>query len=265
MKFLTPCTLAMLVLPAVAAASSPTPSTSRPAPLPDFIGAAARVQPVYDGAEEVQTKALPLVSLERDRWFLRSTRGVLEAGLFAQPVAALRIGALVAYEAPRDPADEPALAGRGLPTFGTSASIGPFVEASYFVGPVPLTWTLRWRQHLDQDQGAQADVRLTAGLLATPRLRAAAYTQWTWASARSMQAEFGIDGAIAQRSGLAAYAPGSGTRHVAAGLIGAISVSPSWGLVGIAETRRLADRVSASPWVRDDSAFYGTLGVTYRF
>ncbi len=255
--------LALATLPA--AASQRNDGSGRPGVVPDFIGAAVRVQPVYDGSDQTQTKAIPLVSVERDAWFVRSIRGVLEAGLIARPTQALRVGAVLAYEAPRNYKDVPSLSALDLPTYGTSASFGPLVEASYFLGPVPVTWTLRWRQQLESDRGAQGDVRLTAGLLATDRARAAAYAQWTWATARSQRSDYGIDGATAQRTGLRLYEPGSGSRYAAIGVIGAVAITPRWSVVGIAEARQLSDSVTSSPLVQEDSGFYGTLGVTYRF
>jgi hypothetical protein len=42
------------------------------------------------------------------------------------------------------------------------ASVGLHIEWDQFVGPMPITLLGRWRQNVDGDRGAQADLRATA-------------------------------------------------------------------------------------------------------
>lgn len=243
-------------------AESAAPSSSSRG-LEDFAGLALRYEPVFDGSSETDLRLQPLLNFNRTHLFARTTRGLLEAGALSSDVRPLRLGAMAALDAGRRFGDDPAL--RGLEDEDATLAIGPIAEASYSLGPVPLTWTLRWRQSLDSDRGAQADLRLTAGAYASTRARAAVFAQWTWADAEAMRFDFGIDASRAAATGLPGYAPDRGTRHTGLGAIAAYALSSHWRLVGIAEVRRLGAAARSSPLVADDTLVTAAIGAVRRF
>lgn len=82
---------------------------------------------------------------------------------------------------------------------------------------------------------------------------------------------FGIDGAGAAASGLAAYDPNGGLASIGTSVLATHSLSgkrTGWALFGVASYKRLQGDVSASPIVRDTGSpnqLFASLGVGYTF
>lgn len=250
---------------AVSASTAATGAEARDPVAADLLGASIRLRPAFDGADTRVVDAVPVFSFERRFGLLRSTQGLAEAALLLRPLPSLKVGALLALEEPADYGEVDALARRGLDDGDPSASIGPFVELDFRLGPVPLNALARWRQDLDADRGAQADLRLTIGFYGSARTRLGSFVQLTWADQDSMRFEYGVDGATAARTGLSRYAPSSGTRHLGFGLIGQHDLSSRWSLVGSVELRLLGDGPDDSPLSSESRVLRGTLGAAYRF
>lgn len=261
MKKITP----PIALAVIASMTSTPVSANDIAQIPDFVGAGVRIQPVYDGANQNETLPVPLVSFEREYYFVRTTRGLFEAGAFITPTTHLRVGVAGNFELERDIDQLDSFAGLGLEDYSASASIGPFLEASCSLGPVPVNGLVRWRQNVLSERGAQADLRLTAGVLASERVRAATFAQVTWADAESMRFEYGLDAPTAVRAGLRTRTPSAGVRHYGLGLIGSFALTKRWSAIGIVEYRTVVGDVADSPFVLDSSNFQGTLGLAYRY
>lgn len=251
--------LALVAAPLVTAAQAP-----RPAP-PQLFGIAARTGPVYDGSSDRETTPVPVVLLSAGPFFARTTRGVLEGGLRIEPASWLTLGTQVAFENGRDPEDSDFLKQRGIEELDDAASFGVFAETFSRVGPVPVWVLLRYRRHSDGDRGAQADLRITSGIFASQSFTLNGYAQLTWADSESVRTEYGITPAVAARSGLRPYTPGSGLRHASIGLFGIYNLTRSWALVGLVEGRRLQGDAQDSPLAERSSAAYGLAGVVYRF
>lgn len=205
-----------------------------------LLGAGVRSRPDYDGAREQQTDVVPVLRYYGRRWFARTTQGILEGGVRSELDRDFWAGAQLAYEPEFDAAGKSA----GL-------SAGLHLEWDRQLGRVPLTFLLRGRQHLDGDLGGQADLRLTAGILARGGLLAGAFGQATW----------GTESAVASRYG----ARDSGLLHVSFGLLASYDLGPRWVLVGGIELRQLYDAARESALAQETSNYYATAGLAYRF
>src|SRR5574339_639862 len=111
-----------------------------------LIGAAVRTRPEYDGSSERLIDVHPVLRYYGERWFARTTQGVLEGGARWNMRQSFDIGAQLAYEqGPRD----------GSP----DASVGLHAEIDRTIGRVPLNGLIRVRRHLNTDRGAELDLR----------------------------------------------------------------------------------------------------------
>jgi len=205
-----------------------------------LLGAGVRSRPDYDGAREQQTDFVPVIRYYGRPWFARTTQGVLEAGLRTELDRDFWAGAQLAYEAEFEPAGE-----------GAGLSAGLHLEWDRQVGRVPLNFLLRARQHLDSSLGGQADLRVTAGILARGGLLAGVFGQATW----------GSENAVASRYG----APDSGLLFTSFGLLASYDLGRRWVLVGGVELRQLYDAARESPLAQKSSNYYATAGIAYRF
>jgi len=236
------------------------------APVRPLLGAGVWSRPAYDGASDGQTTALiPSVRYYGPLAFARTTMGLLEGGVRHELAPGVTVGAQLAYEGGRRSAESSFLAAHQLPDLPASLSWGVHAELEGKVGPMPLIGLLRYRQDLDSARGAQADLRLTAGVYGGGGFNAGVFVQGTWADARASQYYYGITPALAASSGLAAYAPEGGALYQAAGLLWSYDLTPQWLLLGSVEGRRLRAGALDSPLVQTQASRYASLSLVRQF
>src|SRR5947209_6594226 len=63
-----------------------------------IIGPGVRSRPAYDGAAAQHTELVPVIRYLGEKWFVRSTQGVLEGGWRTEVAPGLHLGAQLAYE-----------------------------------------------------------------------------------------------------------------------------------------------------------------------
>lgn len=156
-----------------------------------MLGPGLRWRPAYDGSAEQHTELVPVLRYLGQPWFVRSTQGVLEGGARAELMPGLHAGAQLAYEPGRQANESDFLKRHELPSVKRSASIGLQAEWDHHLGPMPITLLARARRNTDADLGAQADLRLSAGIFQSGPVGAGVFTQATWASATSASALYG--------------------------------------------------------------------------
>lgn len=231
----------------------------------NYIGIGARLRPAYEGADSSRGDVIPYLRLYGEHFFARTTQGMLEGGWRSQPFGGVVFGAQLAYEEGRVADDSGFLRERRFEDLDPSASLGLHAEGDWKLGQVPLNALLRYRHDIDSDNGAQADLRVTAGILDRGRLRAGLFGQLTWGDAKSTQRYFGITPQQAATTGLPAYAASSGVRSVQVGLLGDVNLARHWvGLWGIT-LQQLQGDARDSPLTLDKSNWYANAGVAYRF
>lgn len=242
-------------------------------PLPAFaelsnqsmIGAGVRMRPAYDGSDSQRGELVPVVRYFGHPWFVRSTQGVLEGGVRLALTPELHVGAQLAYEPGRRTSESDFLRNRSVFDVDRGASIGAHVEWDHKIGPVPIALLARVRQHTDSDRGAQADLRLSVGVLRTGRLGAGVFAQATWANAKSTGSIYSVTPQQSAASGLPAYGAGSGLLYASVGLLWSFDLTRDWVAVGNFEARHLQDDARNSPLVERATNFYTAAGVAYRF
>lgn len=230
-----------------------------------LLGAGAYIRPAYQGADSMRTEAIPLLRLYGDHWFARTTQGQLEGGYRIPLTSTLTAGAQLSYEPGRRTKDSAFLISHNVATLDAGAALGAHLEWDDRFGRAPVNALVRWRQNLDTDQGAKADLRFTVGVLGTERASAGVFTQLTWSSEKASQTYFGITPAESAATGLPAYSAGAGLRYGALGVLGAYDLARHWVLLWTVEVHRLMGDAKDSPYTQDATNLYVTLGATYRF
>jgi outer membrane protein len=230
-----------------------------------MLGPGIRLRPAYDGSDSQRAELVPVIRYLGHPWFLRSTQGLLEGGLRMELAPGLHLGGQVAYEPGRKTRESDFLKSHNVPDIKIGASIGAHLEWDHKFGPVPITLLARVRQHTDSDRGAQADLRLSAGVFQSGRVGLGVFAQTTWASAKSTNSFYGVTPAESMATGLPAYAAGSGLLFTSVGLLYSIDLAPNWVVVGNLEARRLLGDARNSPFAERSTNYYATAGVAYKF
>ncbi len=231
---------------------------------PTLIGAALRVRPAYEGADSNRVDLHPVLRVYRGPWFARTTQGKLEGGGRISLARGLVIGGQLAYEGGRVADESAFLKSFGVPDLDPNLSVGIHIEYDTTVGIAPLTALGRIRQHLDSDRGAEADFRVTMGVLDKSGFNAAAFGQLTLSDGKEMRGYYGVSPSLSANSGLAVYQPSAGARHVAGGVQGSYDLGRRLFLVGSAEVRRMIGEAASSPLVRDKNNAYLSIGIAYK-
>ena len=198
---------------------------------------------------------IPVVRYYGKPLFARTTQGILEGGARTEIAPGLAIGAQLAYEAGRKRNESDLLKNNNIPDIDPGASVGVHAEWDTKVGPAPLNVLGRIRQNVDTERGAQADLRLTAGVYGSGSVQAGVFTQATWANRKSNRTYYGRPG----------FDPDGGLLFVNLGLLGSVDLAKHWVLVGSIEGRRLQGDAARSPLVERKSNTYASAGVAYRF
>jgi outer membrane scaffolding protein for murein synthesis (MipA/OmpV family) len=241
---------------------APLAALGQSAPADDtLIGAGVRARPAYDGAASQTIEAIPVLRCYGKPWFARTTQGVLEGGARIEPGTGFALGAQIAYEGGRSSSESAFLKHHNVENIGIGASVGVHGEFDRKFGPMPMTLLGRIRLN----NGAQADLRITAGVYGSGRLNAAVFAQATWANGRSVQTHYGITPQQSAATGLPAYDAASGLLFATLGLQWGFDLSREWVLVGAVEARQLHGDAAGSPLVEDRTNMFASAGLAYRF
>jgi outer membrane scaffolding protein for murein synthesis (MipA/OmpV family) len=248
----------LLIAPLAALAQSVLPEYA-------WIGAGVRTRPAYDGSAAQRTDLIPTVRYYGKPWFARTTQGILEGGVRTELARGLNVGAQLAYEGGRLASESDFLRSNNVPDINPGASVGLHVEWDPRLGPMPVTLLARGRHFVDGDRGAQADLRLTAGVFSRGAASAGVFIQGTWADSKSSQSFYGITPGQSAVTGLPAYSTGSGPLSTSGGLLWGVDLSREWIVVGNLEARRLRGDAARSPLAERTSNHYASASLAYRF
>jgi outer membrane scaffolding protein for murein synthesis (MipA/OmpV family) len=230
-----------------------------------YIGVGARLRPAYDGADTSRVDAIPYLRLYGEHFFARTTQGILEGGWRSQPFSGITFGAQLSYEEGRKADESTFLSNHHFDDLDPSVAIGVHAEGDWNLGPVPVNALVRLRKDVDSDNGANVDLRTTAGILDWHGVRAGAFGQLTWSDGKSTRRFYGITPSQAAATGLAAYDAGAGARFVQFGLLGDVDIAKHWiGLWGMTWQRLQGDAAN-SPVTQERNNWYANAGIAYRF
>lgn len=258
MRALATIGLLLLLLPSAARAQDPGTE-------PALLGAGGRSRPVYTGSASQDQEPVPVVRDHGPVLFVRDTRGPLEGGVHVEILPGVNAGLQLAYEEGRQTNESSFLIQHHLPNIGAGASYGAQLEWNVYLGPSPINLILRARQHLKAAEGAQADLRLSVGVLKAGPFSAAVVGQETWANAQSNRSMYGITGQEAAISGLPVYNPGGGLVSNMFGLLWSLDLARHWLLVGNLEGYRLHEDAARSPLAERRWNVEAVVGGAYRF
>ena len=230
-----------------------------------LLGPGLRWRPAYDGSSSHRLEAVPVIRYLGQPLFARSTQGVLEGGLRMELAPGLHAGAQLAYEPGRKPGDSDYLLSHNVAGINNGASYGVQLEWDHKFGPMPITLLGRVRQHTESARGAQADLRLSAGVYQSGRVGAGIYAQTTWANSKSTGSFYGITPAQSAVTRLPAFNAGSGLLYGSLGLLWSVDITRSWIVVGSMEARRLTGDAASSPLTERKSNYYLSAGIAYHF
>ena len=152
-----------------------------------------------------------------------------------------------------------------MPDIDPGASLGLHIEWDRKFGPVPVTLLARGRQHADSDRGAQADLRLSAGVYGSGGVLAGVFAQATWANAKSARSFYGITPQQSAATGLPAFDATSGPLFISLGFLGSVDLSRQWVAVWNLERRGLRGDAARSPLAERSWNTYAGAGLAYRF
>jgi MipA family protein len=227
------------------------------APPEDYtlLGAGVRTRPAYDGSASQSTDLIPVVRYYGKPLFARTTQGILEGGARTEVAPGLALGAQLAYEAGRKRSESDFLKNNNIADIDPGASLGVHAEWDTKLGPAPLNVLGRIRQSVERGHGAQADLRLTAGVYGGSKVQAGVFTQATWANRQSNRTFYGRPG----------FDPDGGLLFVSLGLLGSVDLSRHWVVVASIEGRRLQGDAARSPLAERRSSHYASAGLAYKF
>jgi outer membrane scaffolding protein for murein synthesis (MipA/OmpV family) len=230
-----------------------------------LIGPGLRSRPAFDGLSSRHLELVPVLRYFGQPWFVRSTQGVLEGGLRTELWPEFHGALQLAYEPGRSAGDDDFLAAHRVADLSRGASLGAQLEWDHRFGRMPITVLTRLRQHTRSERGAQADLRVSAGVLQAGRVSAGVFTQLSWANARSTQALYGVTPQQSALGGLPAYGASGGLLAGSAGLLYGVDLTPDWVVVGSVEARRLQASAARSPLAPQPSTHYASIGLAYRY
>ena len=231
----------------------------------NHLGLGLRVRPAYEGAHSRRTDPIAYVRVYGEHLFARTTQGLLEGGWRTHPHGAWTFGAQAVYEEGRISDESAFLKDHRFENLDAGASLGLHAESDWNIGPMPLNALMRVRQNVDSGRGAQADVRMSAGIFSRGGVQAGLFAQLTWADRKFMQSYYGITPLQSSLTGLPVYAAGSGLRAVQWGVLGSVELSPRWLIPWSASMQRLAGDAADSPIALERTTWSANAGVAYRF
>lgn len=230
------------------------------------LGAMGFVAPDYEGSDDYEASALPLVDIEWQNRIRLTTKG--GPGLYADLLKAngFAVTAGVSYDFGRDEDDNDALQGLGDLEVGAVGNL----ELSYGRGPWGLSLGLARdlggdREGLSAKLGAEYGHVFYGGRLV---LKAAPYV--TWADESYMENSFGISDvqAAASGRGYSPYEAGAGLKDVGIGLTAVYRVTSSVSLLGRVGYSQLLGDAADSPLVDQEGSagqMHAGLGLVYRW
>jgi outer membrane scaffolding protein for murein synthesis (MipA/OmpV family) len=231
-----------------------------------LLGAAVRTRPAYDGSGSQVTDLVPVVRYYGQPWFARTTQGILEGGLHWEIGSGVAGGFQLSYDEGRKTSESSFLRDHNFnDDLDPGASLGAHLEWDTKVGPAPVFVMGRYRQSLDSDRGALFDLRANVGVYGSGGALVALFGEATWGSSKANNFYYGVSPAQSAVSGFAAYAPGSGLKDTAFGVIASYDLSRHWTLVGSVQERWLQGDTAKSPLVEQKNNTYANAGLAYRF
>lgn len=220
-----------------------------------IIGLGAANLPGYKGSDRRITNAVPLVDVQKGRFFAKSNAGL---GLNLYQNSHVAIGAGINWMKGYRAEDAPAGFG------GVKDALGGRVFVATRLGDAIVTFSFT-QALTEKERGLQMDTQVAHPWRATERLTLAPSLAVSAGNAKYMNSYFGVDGARSARSGLSQYSLKGGVKEVTLGIRASYKLTGRWAIVGGVAAGQLLGDAADSPIVKRKSDTTGILGLTYAF
>lgn len=222
------------------------------------LGLGAAVIPDFEGSDDYQVEPVPLIDVQKGRFFAKSRDGI-GFNLLEHP--RFTIGASVAWMRGYDEDDVP----QGIGELDNAIGGRVFV-ATHLGGVVAkLSVTQALDDDDDEERGLVANAGISYPYRATERLTLIPGVAVNWANDMYMNSYFGVDASRAANSGLALYEPSAGFKDVSLHVTINYQLNKDWSLAGAIGISRLLDKAADSPFVERESQLRAVMGLTYTF
>lgn len=238
------------------------------------LGAAAVIQPKYEGSNEFEVIPIPVViprftdrASEEPSAYSEVRKRVAFRGLDDIRIRVLggdrlQVGAVTGYITTRDQDDGDLL--KGLGDISGGMVLGAY--SAFRLGA--FTFDAAYIDKLTGDSaGPQYRFGIETKQQLSDRASVGIRVGTTFASAEFMQTYFGVTPAQSRRSkdGLPVYTTDGGIKDVFIAIGGTYDINERWVLKGGARYGRLLDEAANSPVVQTPDQVSGTVGLAYRF
>ena len=229
------------------------------------LGIAAQHDAAFPGARKTHVLPIPLINWEQDYLFIRSSKGMEEAGVRWQINDEFAVGSQLVFELGRNSDDSIFLQELKMPDIPYGVSAGVQAQYSTKIGPAPVDALLRLRQRSGSQRGALADVRVEVGVYGNRFIGVQTYVQSTWANRQAMNSDFGIKPVNASFVEILPYEAEAGLRNYLVGVAGKLDLDAEWMAIGSIEYNSLIGDAADSPITEKKTSQAVTLGVMYKF
>lgn len=220
------------------------------------LGGGVAYLPVYQGAKEHELRALPLIDVQKGRFFL----GVRGLGVNLSPWRSVEFGPRLSYRGGRDQDDSDRL--RGLGDIDGAVEAGGYVQVRF------ANWTAYASLGTALGGGSDGTVGQIGASHTTvlgPRDRLRLGGNIEWSDRDYMQTYFGITAPQSLASGLRQYSPSSGLKSYSLNAAWIHSFSREWFSAASLNVSRLGDEARSSPIVEEATRTMTTVTAGYRF
>lgn len=225
-----------------------------------FVGAGVQSGPEYLGANDNETRFLPVVDIEfRQRYFLSTQRGI---GFYMFRDNRFALATMVNMDWGRDQGDNPRL--RGLGDLDPTPQLG--FDMKWYVNKW-LSFDADAYQALSSGghDGLYGDVGFGVHTPIAKDFMFRADTGIRWASDSYMSHVFGVNATQSAASGLRAFNPDSGVMAWQFGAALDFNLNPHWVVSPTFRYVGLMNGAKDSPITQDDGQYYAGLMMGYKF
>ena len=219
-----------------------------------LLGVAGMYRPEFRGSNDYEFQPLPFVGFQYERWGRTLSVEGTDLKLDLLGAGRFQAGPILGWRSGRDDDIQNAVV-RLLPSIDSALEGGAFASASWDVGQGRIgagTKVLADLGGVDGGYTVSADVSWSAPV--NERLSYSVGANIVWADEEYMQTYYGVTGAGAAASGLAAYQADSGIESVGLSASARYQLNDRWGVALLASYDRLLDQAADTPIVTQEGS-----------
>jgi outer membrane scaffolding protein for murein synthesis (MipA/OmpV family) len=221
------------------------------------IGVLGIYKPDYEGSEDYNDTAFPIVNIKYDRYFLNAKKGL---GLFLWKGKLIQLTTALGYCFGRDEDDSEDLEGLGDIDDGAKGNLGLKIK----LGLLSLKAGYE-KQFTGENTGYQFNYGLGLVIPISKLFMVVTGVKATYSSDKYMEKYFSVNSTQSSQSGLAVYTAEAGFKSVSVNIVGILHLSKNWSIQLIGNYKRLVSDAADSPIVKEKNQYFSAMGLSYRF